>query len=143
MVYIGQRAAHLITGCVVCVFIPLLWEVLQAWLSRCLPLGCVLPTCTFTHPTAHRCPCTLCPPQTCEGLDPSSPGARGGGRRRLRARRQGNQQDLYLEQECRKCGNNWGVRAGGFQSPEVTKGFHPGSVGRGGRRWAADSDGRL
>lgn len=31
----------------------------------------------------------------------------------------------------------------GFQSPEVTKGFHPGSVGRGGRRLAAYSDVRL
>lgn len=31
----------------------------------------------------------------------------------------------------------------GFQSPEVTKGFHPGSVGRVGRSWAVDSDGRL
>lgn len=31
----------------------------------------------------------------------------------------------------------------GFVSPEVTKGFHPGSAGRGGRHWAADSDGRL
>lgn len=30
-----------------------------------------------------------------------------------------------------------------FQSPEVTKGFHPGSEGRGGRRWAADGNGRL
>lgn len=29
-----------------------------------------------------------------------------------------------------------------FQSPEVTKGFHPGSVGRGGRQ-PADSGGRL
>lgn len=48
MVYIGQRAAHLITWCVVCVFIPLLWEVSHAWLSRCLPLGCILPTCAFT-----------------------------------------------------------------------------------------------
>lgn len=36
-----------------------------------------------------------------------------------------------------------GSESWGFQSPEVTKGFHPGSVGRGGRRWAADSDGRL
>lgn len=30
-----------------------------------------------------------------------------------------------------------------FPRPEVTKGVHPGSVGRGGRRWAADSDGVL
>lgn len=36
-----------------------------------------------------------------------------------------------------------GSESWGFQSPEVTKGFHPGSVGRGGRRWAVDSDGRL
>lgn len=36
-----------------------------------------------------------------------------------------------------------GSESCGFQSPEVTKGFHPGSVGRGWRRWAADSDGRL
>lgn len=36
-----------------------------------------------------------------------------------------------------------GSESWGFQSPEVTKGFHPGSVGRGGRRWVADSDGRL
>lgn len=32
------------------------------------------------------------------------------------------QQDLYLEQECRKCGNNRGARAGAFKAPEVTKG---------------------
>lgn len=36
-----------------------------------------------------------------------------------------------------------GSESWGFESPEVTKGVHPGSVGRGGRRWAADSDGRL
>lgn len=30
-----------------------------------------------------------------------------------------------------------------FQSPEVTKGFHPGSVGRGGRQTAADSGSSL
>lgn len=30
--------------------------------------------------------------------------------------------DLYLEQECRKCGNNRGTRAPAFKAPEVTKG---------------------
>lgn len=36
-----------------------------------------------------------------------------------------------------------GSKSWGSQRLEVTKGFHPGSVGRGGRRWAADSDGGL
>lgn len=36
-----------------------------------------------------------------------------------------------------------GSESWGSQRPEVTKGFHPGSVGRGGRRRAADSDGGL
>lgn len=33
-----------------CVFIPLLWEVSQAWFRCCLPLGCILPTCAVIHP---------------------------------------------------------------------------------------------
>lgn len=33
-----------------------------------------------------------------------------------------------------------GSESWGFESPEVTKGFHPGSVGRGGRRRSSDSD---
>lgn len=35
-----------------------------------------------------------------------------------------NQRDLYLEQECRKCGNNWGVRAGALKA-RGDKGFSP------------------
>lgn len=41
----------------------------------------------------------------------------GGGPQSASPASQAARQDLYLEQECRKFGNNWGVRARAFRAP--------------------------
>lgn len=81
-------------------FIPLLWEVLQAG-----PLVDFVGT-LFT--VAHQPKVSLKHAETERGRV-----AEGG--HWFRAGRQGNQWDLYLEQECRKCGNNRG--AGALKTP--------------------------
>lgn len=131
MVYIGQRAAHLITGCVSpCLF-------LYGGRSHSL-LVAFSPTCTFTHAPIAR----LGPMQVQPGC--AKMVVVGGGRvKEALSREAGKPAGPLSGAGMQKMWKQLGSESWGFQSPEVTKGFHPGSVGRGGRRWAADSDGIL
>lgn len=108
MVYIGQWAAQLITGYVrsVCffMFIPPLWEVCAPSLLKYL-----FGSLAFSPPVPSLKLCSLSFTHLWQSADPKwvQPGGEGQNTR-------GDQRSLYLMQECRKCGNNWGVRAWAF-----------------------------
>lgn len=100
------------------------------------------PVPSSTH--RSQCPCSLCPPWTHGSLPMSSLGVQGGGRvKEAPGMEAGKPAGPLSGAGMQKMWKQLGSERWGFQSPEVTMGFHPGSVGRGGRRWAADSDGRL
>lgn len=144
MVYIGQRAAHLITGYVVRVYLFLYcgWSHRLGSVVVCLSVAFYPPAPSSTH--CSLCPCTLCPPRTHASLAPSSLGVQRGGRvKEALGMEAGKAAGPLSGAGMQKMWKQLGSESWGFQSPEVTKGFHPGSVGRGGRWWAADSDGRL
>lgn len=144
MVYIGQRAAHLITGCVVCMCVYSFTVGGLTGLAESLFASWLLPTCAFTHPllTVAHAPFAHLGPMHVQ--PPSSPGVQRRGRvKEALSREAGKPAGPLSGAGMQKMWKQLGSESWGFQSPEVTKGFHPGSVGRGGRRWATDSDGIL